>query len=50
MAECGKHLDHICSLPGRKILLRGNRDMFWNAKKDGSPEPSVCRKMILLAE
>lgn len=26
-------LDFIQSLPGRKILLRGNHDMFWDAKK-----------------
>ena len=26
-------MDFIQSLPGRKILLRGNHDMFWDAKK-----------------
>ena len=26
-------LQYICDLPGRKILLRGNHDMFWDAKK-----------------
>ena len=26
-------LDFIMALPGRKILLRGNHDMFWDAKK-----------------
>ena len=31
--ECEKDLEYICSLPGRKILLRGNHDMFWDAKK-----------------
>ena len=36
----GKNLDqaeadlqYICDLPGRKILIRGNHDMFWDAKK-----------------
>ncbi len=36
----GKHLDQceedlafISGLPGRKVLLRGNHDMFWDAKK-----------------
>ena len=33
MAECEKDLDYIRALPGRKILLRGNHDMFWDAKK-----------------
>ena len=32
-AECEKDLEYICDLPGRKILLRGNHDMFWDAKK-----------------
>ena len=26
-------LEFIAALPGRKILLRGNHDMFWDAKK-----------------
>ncbi len=26
-------LEYICSLPGRKVLLRGNHDSFWDAKK-----------------
>ncbi|MGN0311371.1 MAG: metallophosphoesterase [Lachnospiraceae bacterium] len=33
MAECTADLDFIASLPGRKILLRGNHDMFWKSKK-----------------
>lgn len=31
--ECQKDLEYIINLPGRKILLRGNHDMFWDAKK-----------------
>lgn len=31
--ECRKDLEFISALPGRKILLRGNHDMFWDAKK-----------------
>ncbi len=31
--ECTEDLAFIESLPGRKILLRGNHDMFWDAKK-----------------
>ena len=33
LAECEKDLAFIEALPGRKILLRGNHDMFWDAKK-----------------
>ena len=35
LAECQADLDFIMALPGRKILLRGNHDMFWDAKKTG---------------
>ena len=31
--ECRLDLEFIENLPGRKILLRGNHDMFWDAKK-----------------
>ena len=31
--ECQKDLEYIMDLPGRKILLRDNHDMFWDAKK-----------------
>lgn len=31
--QCREDLQFISDLPGRKILLRGNHDMFWNAKK-----------------
>ncbi len=33
LTECQEDLAYIASLPGRKILLRGNHDMFWDAKK-----------------
>lgn len=33
LAECAEDLDYIAALPGRKILLRGNHDMFWDVKK-----------------
>lgn len=33
LKECEKDLAFIEALPGRKILLRGNHDMFWDAKK-----------------
>ena len=33
LSECEKDFEYIRNLPGRKILLRGNHDMFWDAKK-----------------
>lgn len=33
LEECREDLEFIRNLPGRKILLRGNHDMFWDAKK-----------------
>ncbi len=33
LEECTADLEFIMGLPGRKILLRGNHDMFWDAKK-----------------
>lgn len=33
LEECREDLEFIRKLPGRKILLRGNHDMFWDAKK-----------------
>ena len=38
LPEAEKDLDFIAKLPGRKILLRGNHDMFWDAKKNAVPE------------
>lgn len=33
LEECDQDLRYISDLPGRKILSRGNHDMFWDAKK-----------------
>lgn len=33
LSECEKDMEFIQSLPGKKILLRGNHDMFWDVKK-----------------
>ncbi len=33
LKECQEDLAFIEALPGRKILLRGNHDMFWDVKK-----------------
>ncbi len=33
LENCAKDFEFIENLPGRKILIRGNHDNFWNAKK-----------------
>ncbi len=33
LSECEEDLSYISALPGRKILTRGNHDMFWDVKK-----------------
>ena len=33
LSECEMDLQYISELPGRKILIRGNHDMFWDVKK-----------------
>ena len=33
LAACELDMQYIAALPGRKILTRGNHDMFWDAKK-----------------
>ena len=33
LSECELDMQYIMELPGRKILTRGNHDMFWDAKK-----------------
>ena len=35
LSECELDLQYIEGLPGRKILTRGNHDMFWDVKKTG---------------
>lgn len=35
LAQCEQDLQYIMDLPGRKILIRGNHDMFWDAGKTG---------------
>ncbi len=36
LSECEKDFEYIMSLPGRKILTRGNHDMFWDSSKTAS--------------
>ena len=41
-------LQYICDLPGRKILTRGNHDMFWDAKKTASLNARYAGKLEFL--
>ena len=35
LTECEQDFQYMIDLPGRKILTRGNHDMFWDVKKTG---------------
>ena len=35
LSECERDFQYISDLPGRKILIRGNHDLFWDVKKTG---------------
>ena len=48
LPECEKDLEYIASLPGRKILLRGNHDMFWDAKKTEALNRRFAGKLFFL--
>ena len=41
-------LQYICDLPGRKILIRGNHDMFWDANKTASLNARYAGKLEFL--
>ena len=48
MDECAPDFDYIQRLPGRKILLRGNHDMFWDAKKTARLNEQFSGKLCFL--
>ena len=48
LKECEQDLKYICDLPGRKILLRGNHDMFWDAKKTEALNRQYAGKLFFL--
>ena len=43
-------LEYICNLPGRKILLRGNHDMFWDAKKTAALNEKYAGRISFLQD
>ena len=48
LSKCEKDLDYIISLPGKKVLLRGNHDMFWDAKKTEKLNRQFAGKLFFL--
>ena len=48
--ECGEDLRFIMDLPGRKILLRGNHDMFWGANKTAKLNEHFAGKLEFLQD
>lgn len=48
LSQCEKDLMYISDLPGRKILLRGNHDMFWDAKKTARLNELYSGKLLFL--
>lgn len=47
-AECEADFRYILALPGRKILLRGNHDMFWDAKKTAALNERFAGRLLFL--
>ena len=48
LAECEEDLAFIGRLPGQKILLRGNHDMFWDAQKTNRLNEMFQGKLFFL--
>ena len=48
LAECEKDLQYIMDLPGTKVLLRGNHDMFWDAKKTAALNHQFGSRLFFL--
>ena len=48
LSECELDIQYIMDLPGRKILTRGNHDMFWDAKKTKALNEKFAGKLEFL--
>ena len=46
--ECAEDFAYIEALPGRKILLRGNHDMFWDANKTARLNEQFAGRLVFL--
>ena len=50
LSECERDLQYIMDLPGKKVLLRGNHDMFWDAKKTEALNRQFAGKLFFLQD
>ena len=50
LAECEQDLEYIMALPGKKVLLRGNHDMFWDAKKTQALNERYSGRLFFLQD
>ena len=50
LSECEMDLQYIMDLPGRKILTRGNHDIFWDVKKTGQLNALYQPKLTFLQD
>ena len=50
LPESETDLRYISALPGRKILLRGNHDMFWDAKKTAALNERYMDQLFFLQD
>ena len=48
--ECEEDFRFLTELPGRKILLRGNHDMFWDANKTARLNERFAGKLLFLQD
>lgn len=48
LEQCREDFAFIMALPGRKILLRGNHDMFWDVKKTARLNEQFCGRLEFL--
>lgn len=48
LPQCEQDLAFISALPGRKVLLRGNHDGFWDVKKTASLNEKYRGKLFFL--
>ena len=48
LPECGEDFAYIAALPGRKVLLRGNHDMFWDAGKTDALNERFAGELFFL--
>ena len=50
LRECEEDFKYIENLPGKKVLLRGNHDMFWDAKKTSSLNEQFAGRLFFLQD